>query len=304
MKQASNEITDSTHKMKSDVKEIIFKEAETISSQVRDEITKAMDEWHSARIKIENELSQKVRKADLIDFKNEVNKRIEPKVEIGEVQSALNALQTEIANRLVNTKIELQNTIGANQEYVSHQLSKKLDNEELHNILTSKVDSHQLHQLLELKSNRCDVESFRDTIDRVIREIDSKATLKELQSHVDYTRSSIEDMTREINFLNIHKAKAKEVTKLAEEKVSKDEVDKIYETLCKELQDKVSNAEVKNTFDEQALINEALCSENCIGRWVWKSGELKASCLIPWEIQCVNTCPDNFVWEKNKTSVI
>jgi hypothetical protein len=107
-------------------------------------------------------------------------------------------------------------------------------------------------------------------------------------------------MTREI----VHKAKAKEVTKLAEEKASKDEVDKIYETLSKELQDKVSNAEIKNTFDEQALINEALCSENCIGRWVWKSGELKASCLVPWEIQCVNTCPDNFVWEKNKTSVI
>jgi hypothetical protein len=125
MRQASNQITDESQKIKSDVKEIIYKEAETITMQVRDEINKAMDEWHSARIKIENELSQKVRKADLIEFKNEVNNRIEPKVEISEVQSALNALQTELANRQINSKIELQNIISANQEYVSHSLSKK-----------------------------------------------------------------------------------------------------------------------------------------------------------------------------------
>lgn len=124
--------------------------------------------------------------------------------------------------------------------------------------------------------------------------------MKELQSHVDYTRSSIEDMTREI----VHKAKVKDLAKLTEEKANRDEMERIYTTINKELQDKVSTSEIKNTLDEQALINEALCSENCIGRWVWKSGDLKASCLVPWEIQCVNTCPDNFVWEKNKTSVI
>jgi hypothetical protein len=26
--------------------------------------------------------------------------------------------------------------------------------------------------------------------------------------------------------------------------------------------------------------------------------------MVPWEVQALNTCPDNFLWEKSKTSVI
>lgn len=25
---------------------------------------------------------------------------------------------------------------------------------------------------------------------------------------------------------------------------------------------------------------------------------------MPWEVQSVNTCPDNFLWEKEKTSIL
>ena len=56
-------------------------------------------------------------------------------------------------------------------------------------------------------------------------------------------------------------------------------------------------------MDNQAIINDALCSENCLARWTWKSGELKNGYAIPWEIQTVNTAPDNFIWEKEKTSI-
>lgn len=56
-------------------------------------------------------------------------------------------------------------------------------------------------------------------------------------------------------------------------------------------------------MDSQALINDALCSENCTGRWAWKSGQVKNGYAVPWEIQLVNTTPDNYLWEKDKTSV-
>jgi hypothetical protein len=25
---------------------------------------------------------------------------------------------------------------------------------------------------------------------------------------------------------------------------------------------------------------------------------------VPWEVQAINTCPDNFIWEANKTSLV
>ena len=52
------------------------------------------------------------------------------------------------------------------------------------------------------------------------------------------------------------------------------------------------------------MINDALCSENCVGRWLWKSGQVKNGYAVPWDIQLVNTAPDNFIWEKEKTNIV
>jgi len=52
------------------------------------------------------------------------------------------------------------------------------------------------------------------------------------------------------------------------------------------------------------LVNEALCAENCLGRWIWKSGDILHSAQVPWEVQAINTCPDNFLWEKNKSAIV
>jgi len=36
----------------------------------------------------------------------------------------------------------------------------------------------------------------------------------------------------------------------------------------------VKDSQLKEALNDQALVNEALCAENCVGRWVWKSGDL------------------------------
>ena len=61
---------------------------------------------------------------------------------------------------------------------------------------------------------------------------------------------------------------------------------------------------MKDALNDQALVNEALCAENCVGRWVWKSGDLQNQNMVPWEVQAINTCPDNFLWEKNRAVII
>ena len=33
-------------------------------------------------------------------------------------------------------------------------------------------------------------------------------------------------------------------------------------------------------------------------------GDLKAGSIVPWELQVINTLPDNFLWEKDKTSIL
>ena len=70
------------------------------------------------------------------------------------------------------------------------------------------------------------------------------------------------------------------------------------------MDEKVSDQDLQNILKDQASINETLCSENIVGRWLWRSGSLKAGGLIPWEIECANTIPDHFFWEKDKSSIL
>jgi len=59
-----------------------------------------------------------------------------------------------------------------------------------------------------------------------------------------------------------------------------------------------------SAMENQTIINDSLCSENCIARWSWKSGQLKKGYAVPWEEQIVNTCIDNFIWEKEKENIM
>ena len=61
---------------------------------------------------------------------------------------------------------------------------------------------------------------------------------------------------------------------------------------------------ISSFITEQNSLNEMLCSENCVARWIWRSGDVRTGFSIPWEIESVNTCPDNFIWEVGNTSVI
>jgi hypothetical protein len=61
-----------------------------------------------------------------------------------------------------------------------------------------------------------------------------------------------------------------------------EEVNKALKEIHEQLDSRVSDEELKTVIQDQATINETLCSENIIGRWLWNSGEVRAGCLVPW----------------------
>lgn len=91
---------------------------------------------------------------------------------------------------------------------------------------------------------------------------------------------------------------------LLETKANIDEVNKSLVDVQKILDKKVAKEELATIVKDQAIINESLCTENIIGRWSWKSGDIKPGQMIPWEVQLINTLPDNFIWEKDKTTIL
>ena len=75
-----------------------------------------------------------------------------------------------------------------------------------------------------------------------------------------------------------------------------EDVNKALNEVSEELISRVNLNQFRDALAEQSTINEALCAENCVARWLWKSGELVSGYAVPWEVQSVNTCPENFLW--------
>lgn len=78
-------------------------------------------------------------------------------------------------------------------------------------------------------------------------------------------------------------AKIKDVCTLLDTKANVEDINKILAEIHSELESKAHKDMITQSINDQAIINESLCTENIVGRWTWKSGEIKAGNLVPWE---------------------
>jgi hypothetical protein len=82
-------------------------------------------------------------------------------------------------------------------------------------------------------------------------------------------------------------------------------VNKAFEEMHAEVEQKISKHDYELAMGDQNQINEVICAENCSARWLWKSGQVAANgYAVPWEVQSINTCPENFLWEEDKSVVL
>ena len=70
----------------------------------------------------------------------------------------------------------------------------------------------------------------------------------------------------------ILKANLNDVLSLIEKKSSFEEV-KMEVSQLKSVMSK-NHKEFKTSIEEQTSLNEVLCAENCVARWLWKNGQV------------------------------
>ena len=99
------------------------------------------------------------------------------------------------------------------------------------------------------------------------------------------------------------KATIKDIKPLNNIKQAIEEINYTVTETHADLRSKISKDEFAKAIDEQAGISGVLMAENCVGRWIWRSGHLNSS-AVPWEIQSTNTCPDNFIWDQDRTHIM
>ena len=104
------------------------------------------------------------------------------------------------------------------------------------------------------------------------------------------------------NELNNKLSKNMKTESLIREKCEINELTLKYDEIKNEL--KNNRIEFSNALDNQALINETLCEENKLGKWGWTMGKLKNNYNIIWDIQSINTYPDNYILENDKSLLL
>jgi hypothetical protein len=85
-------------------------------------------------------------------------------------------------------------------------------------------------------------------------------------------------------------------------KANVEDVNKVLVDVCRELEQKASATALSDALRDQAIVNAGLCADMSFGRWIWRSGKTKTGRGIPWNVQTINSDPDNFVWEKDKVN--
>ena len=56
-------------------------------------------------------------------------------------------------------------------------------------------------------------------------------------------------------------------------------------------------------MNENSVIINTLCAEICVGRWLWKMGEIKDK-FISWDEENTNTNPLLFIWEAGRNFIL
>ena len=270
---------------------------------------KIKSKYESINILI-NEINS--RKLDNVDYINLLKKKLDI--------DKFDPLIKKIKNNLERNFVEISKT---NEEMIKNLMNNKINN--INKVLSKTLDEQnkKLNNYIEINQNKwiqyqIDVQSIINKLDsenkseinklrnELIENLEVKITEKfyELTEETKVNKNNNQNslLNSNDNELNNKLSKNMKTESLIREKCEINELTLKYDEIKNEL--KNNRIEFSNALDNQALINETLCEENKLGKWGWTMGKLKNNYNIIWDIQSINTYPDNYILENDKSLLL
>jgi hypothetical protein len=270
---------------------------------------KIKSKYESINILI-NEINS--RKLDNDDYINLLKKKLDI--------DKFDSLIKKIKNNLEKNFVEISKT---NEEMIKNLMNNKIN--DINKVLSKTLDEQntKLNNYIEINQNKwiqyqIDVQSIINKLDsenkseinklrnELIENLEVKITEKfyELTEETKVNKNNNQNslLNSNDNELNNKLSKNMKTESLIREKCEINELTLKYDEIKNEL--KNNRIEFSNALDNQALINETLCEENKLGKWGWTMGKLKNNYNIIWDIQSINTYPDNYILENDKSLLL
>ena len=221
------------------------------------------------------------------------------------VQQQVEKWQGELTTLTRNLQDSLRNETSRVEGTLEKRLSFKADTADVQKLSSQMLQPMNLTEALSAFAHREELETLRQSMAGMRVDIIKKANQSEMDQHIASTRSALEDVARDI----VLKANIKDVCTLLDMKASNfhtdiDDVNKALVDLKHNSDSKVPLEDFRTYLRQQSTLNESLNAANMSGRWAWRSGELRAGNAVPWEVQMLNSRPDNFLWERDKSTLL
>ena len=230
---------------------------------------------------LEEKINKKIDENKFDTYLTNIKKELNSKISILDSQKNIQDIMISFEQKINILITELKQELITNFE----------------NLLHEKADI----TLLNDKISSIDFNILKDYITTI--DYDLKQKMESMfNDYINITNTNMENLNKEM-LSNITNNKS-QINSLLNSKANIDELNISLNQIKKELNNKVNNIEFKNSMNNQAMINDIICNENQVGRWLWKSSKNKNKLAIPWDIQSVNTAPDNYIWEKSGINII
>ena len=325
--QVLNKVTEDINK---GINKILDNNNEDLKNDLNDNINKLKnldDEYKRVNEQEKQRLDSLIKTLDT-KIENISDKNIELDTKLSSL-SVNNKLE-EIVNDLISTinKDKLDNNTNMNNlnksmkslynEYnilkntISNELSVKPNLSDLTELLQNKVDyktlNSTLHELDKLKER---IEENTIKIDNNNNNTNNINNYNNKRSMTEYSNNStiftpalnkdIDNIKYEISQIKdslIMKVDFKELKNYLKGKVDVDDINKALTMINEDLNSKVDNINFQKTLKNQNDINKLICNDYIMGKWISTNNEI-INGNIKWNIQSVNSSPDNFSWENN-----
>ena len=247
------------------------------------------------------------------DLDNKIQQKLNEKLDIVKFEEFLNGLKEDLDAKLdiitlkkTNEEIiqEINDKIRQLYSDINKDLALKVNKNEFDAILSennfrSINNNNTNNNINDISQEKLSITEFEDFVNNINQQLKTKLDINKFNNIISTFNSNFENIHKDMNT----KADLKNILNLLKNKLDVESFNDIINTLKKEIQTKTPLIDFSSAMDNQAIINDTLCNENNIGRWLWKSGKIKNNLSIPWEVQIINTSNDNFLWEKDKTYI-
>ena len=184
--------------------------------EIGKDLEKYAEEYETLKGNIEDIFAKKIDKKDFLEIRAKLVAQIDEKVDLFEVQNAINTIQSDFSTKFIEYRDELLSEMKNHESSVLEMISKKANLSEFSNSLSTKADMSALQSVANQKVGIIEFEDLKKLTEKLLKEYEEKVSVKVFEKMVGSTKKSTESLSKDLQL----KANIKDVCTLLDAKAS------------------------------------------------------------------------------------